>query len=189
LDKNLQQALRQYQLISAEKELTGKNSQRCDRCDDLSSFCCESAVFWPSPTSEDFGSLKLPKNYSCPRMAVGGRFRLLLSWLPDFPEDFSTKVYQGENLTPEIEQVIAGFPKFVSNLLKDIPRLNKIRKIIEFIGLDYENSSDEFLEERKIASIIRLAQEYDRWESKGCSKGEIFERIRSILEQVFFPEY
>ena len=72
-----------------------------------------------------------------------------------------------------MQKVIVSFPSFVSNLLKDIPRLNKIRKIIEFIQADYEDTVGEFHDERRIASIIRLAQEYDQYETKGCSKGEI----------------
>ena len=73
------------------------------------------------------------------------------------PEDSQQKVYEGEVLSADLEQVVEGFPNFVSQLLKDIPRLNKIRKIIESIGASYEEGQDDS-EESKIASIISLAQ-------------------------------
>ena len=66
------------------------------------------------------------------------------------------------------------------------PSFNKIRRIIELIALDYNQSDDELSEEHRIASIIRLAQEYDILDSKGFSKGEIFEKIR-LSECIFLP--
>ena len=51
------------------------------------------------------------------------------------PESSQQKVYDGEELSTEMKELISGFPKFVSHLLRDIPRLKKIRKIIEFIEL------------------------------------------------------
>ncbi len=186
LDKNLQQALRQYQLISAEKELLEKTLNGAIGAM-TSLLSAANPLFFGRAQRVKALAREIAKEITVAhewRLEVASDF-CYLGYLT-LPETSQQKVYHGENLTPEIEQVIAGFPKFVSDLLKDIPRLNKIRKIIESIGLDYENFSDEFLEERKIASIIRLAQEYDRWESKGCSKGEIFERIRSI-EKVFLP--
>ena len=51
---------------------------------------------------------------------------------------------------------------------------------------DYSGSDLEYEDERKIASIIRLSQEYDKFEAKGCSKEEIFESLRPF-ESSFLP--
>ena len=186
LDKNLQQALRQFQLISAEKELLEKT---------LNGAIGAMTSLLSAANPLFFGRAQKVKGLSrqiAKEMGVAHEWRLEVA--TDFcylgyltlPESAQQKVYHGESLSTEIEQVIESFPTFVSNLLKGIPRLNKIRKIIELIGSDYEEPADEFGEEHMIASIIRLAQEYNILESQSLSKGEIFEKIRR-METVFLP--
>ena len=179
LDKNLQQALRQYQLISAEKELLEKT---------LNGAIAAMTSLLSAANPMFFGRAQRVKSLAKDiAKEIGVAHEWCLEVASDFcylgyltlPEDAQKKVYEGESLNPETEQVVSEFPVFVSNLLKDIPRLHKIRKIIEFIGAGYEQLEDDFSEERKIASIIHLAQVYDQWDSKGCTKGEIFEKIRA----------
>ncbi len=186
LEKNLKQALRQFQLISAEKELLEKT---------LNGAIGAMTSLLAAANPLFFGRAQRVKALA---RDIAKEIRVAHEWRLDvasdfcylgyltLPENFQQKVYQGEDLTQEIKDVVAGFPGFVSNLLKDIPRLNKIRKILEIIEDDYVDTNDEFAEERKIASIIRLAQQYDHWHSKGLSKAEIFEKIRQI-EKVFVP--
>ncbi|MEK9772039.1 MAG: response regulator [Opitutae bacterium] len=186
LDKNLQQALRQFELISAEKELLEKTLNGAIGAM-TSLLSAANPLFFGRAQRVKALAREIAKEMSVAhewRLEVASDF-CYLGYLT-LPEASQQKVYDGEDLGAKIEKVVAGFPKFVSDLLQDIPRLNKIRKIIELISSDYQDSDDEFAEEHRIASIIRLAQEYDILESKGLSKGEIFEKIR-LLESTFLP--
>jgi len=186
LDENLQQALRQHQLISAEKELLEKTLNGAIGAI-TSLLSAANPLFFgraqrvKSMAIEVARELKIDHGW---RLQVAADF-CYLGYLT-LPQGSQQNVYDGGELTPEMQKVIVSFPSFVSNLIKDIPRLNKIRKIIEFIHADYEDTFGEFHDERRIASIIRLAQEYDKYETKGCSKGEIFENLR-ILGTIFLP--
>ena len=184
LDENLQQAFRQYQLICAEKELLEKTLNGAIGAI-TSLLSAANPLFFgraqrvKSLAIEVARELKIDHGW---RLQVAADF-CYLGYLT-LPQDSQQNVYDGGELTPEMQKVIVSFPSFVSNLLKDIPRLNRIRKIIEFIQADYVDTNGEFHDERRIASIIRLAQEYDKYETKGCSKGEIFENLRT-LETIF----
>lgn len=186
LDENLQQALRQHQLISAEKELLEKTLNGAIGAI-TSLLSAANPLFFgraqrvKTLAIEVARELKIDHGW---RLQVAADF-CYLGYLT-LPQDSQQNVYDGGELTPEMQKVIVSFPTFVSNLLKDIPRLHRIRKIIEFIQADFEDNTGEFHDERRIASIIRLAQEYDQYETKGCSKGEIFENLRP-LETIFLP--
>ena len=186
LDENLQQAFRQYQLICAEKELLEKTLNGAIGAI-TSLLSAANPLFFgraqrvKSLAIEVARELKIDHGW---RLQVAADF-CYLGYLT-LPQDSQQNVYDGGELTPEMQKVIVSFPTFVSNLLKDIPRLHRIRKIIEFIQADFEDNTGEFHDERRIASIIRLAQEYDKYETKGCSKGEIFENLRP-LETIFLP--
>ena len=185
LDKNLQQALRQYQLVSAEKELLEKT---------LNGAIGAITSLLSAANPLFFGRAQRVKSLArdiAKEIKVAHEWRLdvasdfcYLGYLT-LPEDSQQKVYEGEVLSADLEQVVEGFPNFVSQLLKDIPRLNKIRKIIESIGASYEDGQDDS-EESKIASIISLAQKYDQMDSKGFSKSEIFEKLREE-QSTFLP--
>jgi len=177
LDKNLQQALRQYQLISAEKELLEKT---------LNGAIGAITSILSAANPLFFGRAQRVKSLArdiAKEIRVAHEWRLEVA--SDFcylgyltlPEDSQQKVYDGEVLSKDLEQVVSGFPTFVSHLLKDIPRLNKIRQIIELIGVPYKEDQDDS-DESKIASIISLAQKYDQMDSNGFSKSEIFEKLR-----------
>jgi CheY-like chemotaxis protein len=185
LEKNLQQALRQYQLVSAEKELLEKT---------LNGAIGAMTSLLSAANPLFFGRAQRVKSLArdiAKEIRVAHEWRLEVA--SDFcylgyltlPEDSQQKVYDGEILSTDLKKVIAGFPTFVSQLLADIPRLNRIRKIIELIGVSHEKSQDDS-EESKIASIISLAQKYDQMDSKGHSKSEIFEKLRTD-ESSFLP--
>ena len=186
LDKNIEQALRQYQLLSAEKELLEKT---------LNGAIAAITSLLSAANPMFFGRAQRVKVLAkdiASEIQVAHEWRLevacdfcYLGYLT-LPDDAQRKVYEGEDLSPEMQDVVSGFPEFVSTLIKDIPRLGKIRKIIELIGSGYAERNDEYSEERIIASIIHLAQVYDLWESKGLAKGEVFEKIRS-MESSFVP--
>ncbi len=186
LDENLKQALRQYELIRSEKELLEKT---------LNGAIGAMTSLLAAANPLFFGRAQRVKRLS---RKVAQEMRLAHEWrlevAVDFcylgfltlPEDIQKLVYESGEVSQELQKVIDGFPEFVSNLLKDIPRLNKIRRIIELVGSDYEDSVDGESDERMVASVIRLAQEFDQYACRGCSKSETFEGLRK-MESVFLP--
>ena len=140
LDENLQQALRQHQLISAEKELLEKTLNGAIGAI-TSLLSAANPLFFgraqrvKTLAIEVARELKIDHGW---RLQVAADF-CYLGYLT-LPQDSQQNVYDGGELTPEMQKVIVSFPTFVSNLLRDIPRLNKIRKIIEFIQADFEDT-------------------------------------------------
>jgi CheY-like chemotaxis protein len=177
LSKNLEQALKQYALIRSEKELLEKTLNgtiaamstllagamplfhgRAQRVKELS-----------LDTSRE---MKMPSEWRL-QMAVNFCYLGHLT-LPDSAQE---KIYAGEEVADSLTEIVEGLPDFVSDMLAGIPRIEKVRKIIRLIPGRYETGSDDD-EERKLASIIRVAQRYDQLETAGCSKSEIFEQLR-----------
>jgi CheY-like chemotaxis protein len=185
LSKNLEQALRQYHLIRSEKDLLEKTlngtisamSTLLSAAMPLFHGRAERVKQLALETSRE---LNMPSEW---RLQVAANF-CYLGHLT-LPDEAQEKVYFGENIPPSLSELVDGLPQFVSEILGGIPRLNKVRKIIEYIPADYVGETDED-EVRKLASIIRISQVYDQMESAGCSKSEIFEKLRQ-QESSFAP--
>ena len=110
-------------------------------------------------------------------MAPANGSQFLLPWASHLTRFCQEKIYAGEEVADSLTEIVEGLPDFVSDMLAGIPRIEKVRKIIRLIPGKYETGSDDD-EERKLASIIRVAQRYDQLETAGCSKSEIFEQLR-----------
>ena len=185
LSKNLEQALRQYHLIRSEKDLLEKTlngtisamSTLLSAAMPLFHGRAERVKQLALETSRE---LNMPSEW---RLQVAANF-CYLGHLT-LPDEAQEKVYFGENIPPSLSELVDGLPQFVSEILGGIPRLNKVRKIIEYIPADYVGETEED-EVRKLASIIRISQVYDQMESAGCSKSEIFEKLRQ-QEASFAP--
>jgi len=185
LSKNLEQALRQYHLIRSEKDLLEKTlngtisamSTLLSAAMPLFHGRAERVKQLALETSRE---LNMPSEW---RLQVAANF-CYLGHLT-LPDEAQEKVYFGENIPSSLSELVDGLPQFVSEILGGIPRLNKVRKIIEYIPADYVEETEED-EVRKLASIIRISQVYDQMESAGCSKSEIFEKLRQ-QEASFAP--
>jgi len=185
LSKNLEQALRQYHLIRSEKDLLEKTlngtisamSTLLSAAMPLFHGRAERVKQLALETSRE---LNMPSEW---RLQVAANF-CYLGHLT-LPDEAQEKVYFGESIPPSLSELVDGLPQFVSEILGGIPRLNKVRKIIEYIPADYVGETEED-EVRKLASIIRISQVYDQMESAGCSKSEIFEKLRQ-QESSFAP--
>jgi CheY-like chemotaxis protein len=185
LSKNLEQALRQYHLIRSEKDLLEKTlNGTISAMSTLLSAAMP--LFYGRAERVKQLALETSRELNMPsewRLQVAANF-CYLGHLT-LPDEAQEKVYFGENIPPSLSELVDGLPQFVSEILGGIPRLNKVRKIIEYIPADYVGETDED-EVRKLASIIRISQVYDQMESAGCSKSEIFEKLRQ-QESSFAP--
>lgn len=185
LSKNLEQALWQYHLIRSEKDLLEKTlNGTISAMSTLLSAAMP--LFYGRAERVKQLALETSRELNMPsewRLQVAANF-CYLGHLT-LPDEAQEKVYFGENIPPSLSELVDGLPQFVSEILGGIPRLNKVRKIIEYIPADYVGETDED-EVRKLASIIRISQVYDQMESAGCSKSEIFEKLRQ-QEASFAP--
>ena len=90
------------------------------------------------------------------------------------PDEVQEKLYNNEDLPSEVMDVVKVFPNFANEIVKGIPRLEDIIPIIFLIEKDYEKLEDDGDDSAKLASVIRLAQHYDRHASDGYSRSDIF---------------
>ena len=186
LAKNIEDALRQHRLIKSEKELLEQTLN--GTLDALSSLLAASkpkifrrAERVEALAKETARQMKLPGGW---RLGIAAKFSYL-GYLT-IPDEFQEKAYWGEQVPENLKVIIDGIPEFVSGLLKDIPRLDRVRKIIELVGQNYESLEGRASEEDDLASIIHLCRDFDAWEEQGYSKSEIFEHLR-LQENNYLP--
>ena len=77
------------------------------------------------------------------------------------PLSMQERVYHKQIVPDRVLHLIEGFPSFTSDLLGQIPRLEKIAEIIRIIPLDYTQTWDKPPSTRRLASVIRLARDYE----------------------------
>ena len=93
------------------------------------------------------------------------------------PDEIQEKIYRNEDLPEEIDRIVQNFPDFSEGILRGIPRLEEVIRIIRKIDLDYEEPKVLDNDLTKSASVIRLAKHYDQLVSEGLARPMIFERL------------
>jgi len=176
LAMNLEHALKQFRLIHSEKELLEQTLNGTISA--LSTLLAASRpqIYSRAERVSELSKaiarqMKLPGGW---RLNIAAKF-CFLGYL-SLPDEFQEKACLGQSLPEDIQEKVEKLPQFVSGLLKDIPRMGRIRRIIELINSDHPHSSSEN-EEYELASIIRLARDFDLLKEQGVSSGEIFERL------------
>ena len=118
LEQNLQQALRQHQLICAEKELLEKT---------LNGTISAMTSLLSAANPLFFGRAQRVKSLA---RAIAREIKVAHEWRLEvasefcylgfltLPESSQQKVYDGEELSTEMKELISGFPKFVSHFIK-----------------------------------------------------------------------
>lgn len=90
---------------------------------------------------------------------------------------------QGAELSQEEEEMIAQLPELALRLLKGIPRLDEIKRILEHLGSDFEGDGPPGTargEEIPLgALLIRPALDYDVLLTRGCRPDEAMARLRA----------
>jgi hypothetical protein len=102
------------------------------------------------------------------------------------PDSVQKDVYDQNDLSQEVQEIISGFPEFISSVLGEIPRLDEIPTIIRHIDDDYNSQVLDKTGILKLASILRFSQEYDVLAASGRSNKKIFE-VLSDQQRKFLP--
>lgn len=186
MKEHIEAALRQYQLIRAEKDILEQTLNGAIRA--MTSILAASKPLF-------FGRAQRVKDIAfklADLLSVDDPWRLELAATFSYlghvglPDNIQEDVYKQNDLPSEVEEIMAGFPVFIRGLLGGIPRLNDIPEIIKFMGADYHAKEADQSGTRKLASILRFSQQYDHYASEGLSNAKIREILSSSQEK-FIP--
>ncbi len=186
MKEHIEAALRQYELIRAEKDMLEQTLNGAIRA--MTSILAASKPLF-------FGRAQRVKDVAfklADLLSVDDPWRLELAATFSYlghvglPDNIQEDVYKQNDLPSEVEEIMAGFPVFISGLLGGIPRLDDIPEIIKFMGADYNAKEVDKSGTRKLASILRFSQQYDHYASEGRSNSKIREILSSSQEK-FIP--
>jgi len=184
--ENLQQALKQYRTIRAEKDMLEQTLNGAVRAITTILAASKPLFFGRSERVKRLAfllaeELNLSDDW---RLELASTFSHL-GYLT-LPDEVQEKLYNHEKLPDEIMDVVKVFPNFANGILKGIPRLDEITPIIDLIDKDYEESSSGDDVSAKLASLIRLAKQYERHASDGYSRADIFRKLDNS-PKVYLP--
>ncbi len=204
LTNALQDGVRQYQLIRAEKELLEHT---------LSGSLKALADVLALVNPEAFGKASRIKRYVAglaEYLGLPDRWRLdvaaSLSQIGSVvtPHEILAKVEKGESLTPLEEKVFNLYPSIGADLLRSIPRLEEVTKSIEYQLKHFDGTG---LPETAVkgedipieARLLKVAIDFDSLRSRNVPRSEAFKelqtrtgwydpKILAALNAVFVPE-
>ena len=168
-------ALRQYSLITAEKELLDKTL--------MGSITVLSEVLsLASPIAFSSGlRIKIVVGEIAQKLQLHNVWQFEIAALMSqigcitLPPDTLHKMYSGQELEPDEEAMYLDHPKIGAKLLEKIPRLEKVAAIIAHQLLPYEALAEcENIDEDVCigAQILRLSSDFDALLHRGCRRSD-----------------
>lgn len=184
LTKALSAGIEQYRLIMAEKELLGKTLRGSIKVlNDVLSLANPTAFGHASRVRALVGQLckrlAVPKAWECEVAAMLSQIGCVT-----IPPDTLDRVYQGQDLSADEEEMLRAHPGVGKSLVANIPRLEGVAEIIahqqaSFDGAGSPAGSPAGEEIPLGARILRVAIDYDaaKWRTKG--ECEAMQRLRA----------
>ena len=185
-------AVKQYRLITAEKELLEKTLQGCinmltdvlalvnpdafGRSNRIRKYCTEIANVFEMTDIWQVETAALLSQLGC--MAI--------------PQETLAKVYQGEPLSDAERASYEKHPLIGKDLLSNIPRMDKVAEIISCQNYVFDafGSSKQDIQGDEIplgARILKAVLDFDLIESKGTPKGMAFKNLKNT-SGIYDPE-
>lgn len=186
MKEHIEAALRQYQLIRAEKDMLEQTLNGAVRAM-TSILAASKPLFFGRAQRVKEAAFKLAE-----LLEVSDAWRLELAATFSYlghvglPDNIQEDVYKQNELPKEVTEIMAGFPTFISGVLGGIPRLGDIPEIIKLIDANYNPHEIDKTGVRKLASILSFAQQYDHYASEGRSNAKIRE-VLSTEQDKFIP--
>jgi len=183
LSQALNMGIEQYRLITAERELLEKtlrgsikvltqilslvNPEAFGRASRLSRYVREIGLV-----------MKFPGIWLLETAAMLSQIGFIL-----LPEETLKKIYHGQPLTPEETQLLDMHPFITADLLKNIPRLEGIAKIIAYQEKRYDGSGIpvDAVHKEEIplgARILKTALDFDTLQTAGDSKNRAIAQLK-----------
>ncbi len=183
LSRALDSGIEQYRLITAERELLEKtlrgsikvltqilsllNPEAFGRASRLSRYVREIGAV-----------MKFPGIWQLETAALLSQIGFIL-----LPEEALKKIYHGQQLTPEETQLLEMHPFITADLLKNIPRLEKIARIIAYQEKRFDGSGipKDAVHREEIplgARVLKVALDFDTLQTAGESKGRAIAQLK-----------
>jgi response regulator RpfG family c-di-GMP phosphodiesterase len=184
--ENLCDALEQYRLVRAEQDLLEET---------LNGAVSAMTAILAASKPLFFGRSQRVKRMAfqlADEMDISDSWRLELAATFSYlgfvglPDEVQEDVYHHKVLSNEVQNILNGFPVFISDVLGEIPRLDEIARIILHIDDDFNENTPDEKGIRKLASLLRLSQHYDRYLTEGHAGTRIFETLMQ-REQIYLP--
>jgi len=184
----LESAIRQYNLVMAERDLLEKTLSRSVKTlvDILS--MVNPVAFGRSRRLQRYtrhiaNQLKLSNIWQYELAALLSQLGCIL-----IPSDIITKYYAGQTLTHHEKKLIESHPKAGSELLINIPRLEPIAQMIEKQNQPFryfipQTKLDKLDNIRLGAQILKVAIEFDKMISQGVSVQEAVQNLVAHTEE------
>jgi response regulator RpfG family c-di-GMP phosphodiesterase len=183
LSRALDNGIEQYRLITAERELLEKtlkgsikvltqilsllNPEAFGRASRITRYAREIGLV-----------MKFPKIWQLETAAMLSQIGFIL-----LPEEALKKIYHGQQLTPEETQLLDMHPFITSDLLKNIPRLESIARIISYQEKRFDGSGIPVDEVRREeiplgARVLKVALDFDTLLTAGESKSKAIPQLK-----------
>ncbi len=192
LAKTLAAGVRQYQLVTAEKQLLGKTLRGSVQVltDVLSlinptAFGCASRV--RRLVRRLCKKLNVDQPWECEIAAMLSQIGCVT-----VPPDTLDKIYHGQPLTPEESAMFEGHPSVGRDLVANIPRLEPVAEIIAYQqkGLDGSGSPSDSPAGNELplgARILKVALDYDSLTWSGLGEVDAIVELRKWSDR-YDPE-
>ena len=95
------------------------------------------------------------------------------------PESVSEDVYYKRDLTPEVKELVKQVPSDTQKLISIIPGLEEVDEILQKIDIQHRFEKDSGNGVRLLASILRVALDFDFYEEQGHDRSVIIQTLKS----------
>ena len=184
LTKVLNLGIKQYRLITAEKELLGKTLKGSIKTliDLLSlanpeAFGRSSRIKWR--VSEISSHLEISDGWRIETAAMLSHIGCII-----LPEQTLRKLYRGQQLIGKEREMFETHPSIAFDLISNIPRMREVADIILYQEKHFDGSGDP-PDDRKGeeiplgARILKVVLDYDTMEANGVSKIKALTRLKN----------
>ena len=95
------------------------------------------------------------------------------------PESVSEDVYYKRDLTPEVKELVKQVPSDTQKLISIIPGLEEVDEILQKIDIQHRFEKDSGNGVRLLASILRVALDFEFYEEQGHDRSVIIQTLKS----------
>ena len=95
------------------------------------------------------------------------------------PESVSEDVYYKRDLTTEVKELVKQVPSDTQKLISIIPGLEEVDEILQKIDIQHRFEKDSGNGVRLLASILRVALDFDFYEEQGHDRSVIIQTLKS----------
>jgi len=193
LISNIKDAARQYELVSAEKELLGKTLGGSIKV--LADLL---ALAKPQAFTKTQRIRKLAR-YIYNDLDIDNKWQIeIASTLSQIgcvtiPDDILKKVYKGLILSETENMMFSSHPSIGADMIKGIPRMDKVAEIIRYQEKNYDGGGfpSDSIKENEIpqgARILKIALDYDKAIAGGVESGKVLTEMsrKSGIYDPFF---